>query len=909
MSKTRRSNELLRRLSDCVERDCRRCEDGNRRAELATWHCFLNAATASQLEWAEFVSRWAQARVCGQAALLAAESLALLPPREQVLGSASPIVAAALADDPVAGLPKLRSENCPLSKSLTDLFHVFESFLGAHDASSRIRWGVYYTPPQVARFLVRQLDEALVRDFGLPDGLADLSTWRSIAARHRGIRVPENISPDAPFVQILDPAVGAGIFLAEVVRSVHATVTRRWETENKSPRQIRSLWSRYVVQDLLPRMHGVELLPAALCLAHLHLMSILARTGFQFDRSFRLGLVVGNSLAGPPAMNSMELSNLGDELTRSWQISWQHPHTLVLGNPPFAGISMNSSEWILGILRGRDADGSNCCSYFEAEGEAIRERKHWLQDDYVKFFRYSHWKIEKTGYGLIGLVTNHGYLSNPTFRGMRAQLLQVFPYVDVLDLHGNRKAHEVTPDGNPDENVFEIAQGVAIGVFGKPPTGRPGRLRHAELWGTREQKLAALSDDRCGALPARSLAPAAPLFLFSPTGSSHAEYDAGVPLNQAMPVNSTAAVTARDRFVIDIERDALEQRLCAFRDLSISDDEIRKRFFTRTRSRRYPPGDTRGWKLSAARRRMAKDDRWQSKLRQCLYRPFDRRWIFWADWMIDWPRPEVMRHLLESGNLALIARRQMLPGHSCNFFGVTDTIAIDGVIRSDNRGSESLFPLYLGRDDAADAPPTANFTPAFVQSCNERLEIQCNSVSGDGENATCGPFELFAYIYGLFHSPTYRARYAGQLRLDFPRVLLPCVPQVFWALSDSGSRLIELHCRWREAVDLGAAVEMDSRPNLSARFPRHSDQAIWLNETFHIGPLDESAWLFRMGAHQICRKWLRDRRDKTMDPATLREFWQIATAVGETVKVMAQIDACIDSCGGWKRVFVPAKST
>ncbi|MBI2477204.1 MAG: hypothetical protein HYV60_00690, partial [Planctomycetia bacterium] len=93
--------------------------------------------------------------------------------------------------------------------------------------------------------------------------------------------------------------------------------------------------------------------------------------------------------------------------------------TVVLGNPPFRGISSNPSSWIGKLLRGTAPGDRPAASYYEVDGEPLRERKLWLQDDYVKFMRYAQWQIERTGVGVLGFVTNHGYLDNATFRGMR----------------------------------------------------------------------------------------------------------------------------------------------------------------------------------------------------------------------------------------------------------------------------------------------------------------------------------------------------------------------------------------------------------------------------------------------------------------------------------------------------------
>ena len=288
---------------------------------------------------------------------------------------------------------------------------------------------------------------------------------------------------------------------------------------------------------------------------------------------------------------------------------------MIVGNPPFSGISQQQGRWIVDLLRGSEGGRDGWCNYFEVDGRPLGERKTWLQDDYVKFLRFAHWKIETAGCGIVGLVTNHGYLDNPTFRGVRQQLLATFPRITVIDLHGNRKKKERAPDGRQDENVFAIEQGTAIGLLRRPPAGgadgacargivgRGGaETEHARTGG----RAFGAGRRRPGAVDPR-MVPAAPNYFFAPRlAQAEDEYDGAPRLPDLMPVNVTAPVTARDSFVV-ASREELLARMAEFRDLAVDDDEIRRRYFTSTRSAKYAPGDTRGWKLAEARRRLAAD--------------------------------------------------------------------------------------------------------------------------------------------------------------------------------------------------------------------------------------------------------------------------------------------------------------
>jgi predicted helicase len=558
-------------------------------------------------------------------------------------------------------------------------------------------------------------------------------------------------------------------------------------------------------------------------------------------------------------------------------------------------------------MRGRYRVGRQLgTDYFSACGEPLGERKHWLEDDYVKFMRFAHWQIELAGAGIVALITNHGYLDNASFRGMRESLLDDFPRITVVDLHGNTRNGERAPHSKLNESVFGIEQGVAVGLF-RRPLGKTETIRaHADLWGSAEAKLQALSDSAREPLTWTQLHPAPPYFFLKPTSDDRwHEYQAGHRLCDIMPVNSTAAVTARDSFVIAFDPDELKARLREFANREVSDGEIRQKYFGNTRSTKYRAGDTRGWKVAEARQRLRAEPQWEQHIRPCMYRPFDRREIFWTPWMIDWPRHEVMAHLLSQENLALIARRQMPPAQPCSYFYVSDTIAVDGLIRSDNRGSESVFPLYLDRSGGGLPQQEPNFADAFLRQCEARLGLTCQLNSPTSETRAFTPRELFDYIYALFHCSSYRRRFDELLRIDFPRVLLPREPELFFAMSRCGKRLISAHllqCTdqrspWRRSGLAAAPCPM------GRGYPRYQDQTIWLNADVGFAQVRLAIWEFRVGTYQVCRKWLKDRRHRELSPRELDQYGQILKAIDETIRLTSNIERLLAQHGGWEQSF------
>jgi predicted helicase len=755
--------------------------------------------------------------------------------------------------------------------------HLYDEFLHGFDQQQRKRGGVFFTPQPIADYIVAEVDETLRSECGITAGLAADSAIRN---------------PHSAIPCILDPAAGTGVFLLAVIEHIHRTLAEGWRQEGARGDEIDRRWNDYV-PSLLPRLWGIELLPVPALLAKLNMVIKLAQTGYRFAEPVKINVI------------------LGDALCPSTQSAIRNPQSaipVIIGNPPFSSLSTNSNEWIARLVRGDE----EVRGYIRANGQQLAERKTWLHDDYVKFIRLAQWRVEQAGCGIVGLITNHGYLDNATFRLMRQELLRVFPRARVVDLHGNRKKGEIAPGGGRDENVFGLDQGVAIGIFCRPSAPSrsviEGRIEYAELWGSRENKLQALShgDASTPSLARRVsvFTPRPPQWRFVPSDwASHPEYETAWPLAEAMPIHSTAPITARDHFVVAMSQAELERRIEEFRDLSISDDEIRRRYFMRTRSARYQVGDSRGWQLAGARRIVAADSDWRRHIVRCLYRPFDWRYVFWHPAMIDWPRNDVTRHLvgevsskfnvqssrsitgnstlnLELGtlNYCLIARRQQLPMQPCTFFWIADGLALDGVIRSDNRGSESLFPLYV-RDGGEDGGSgwRGNFSAKFVESCCQRVRMDWLPLGRGDLEGRLGPEDLLAYVYALFHAPSYRERYAEALRSDFPRVPAPRNAALFKAMCLLGREMIGVHLLKHSPDRMAAAYSVLS--------------------TKYSAPDDISQ--FCVGGYCVVRKWLQPAGRSTADP----QFGLIVSAIRRTIELMNEIDKAILRHGGVERAF------
>jgi hypothetical protein len=374
-----------------------------------------------------------------------------------------------------ANVKKIMGEFGKLTGRSDPFLHFYETFLAAYNPAKRKSRGVWYTPESVVNFIVRAVDEVLQTEFGLSDGLADTSKimidWDTGQTNKKGERVI--LPKEVHRVQILDPATGTGTFLAEVIKQIAPKVKVMAE----------GMWSPYIENNLIPRLHGFELLMASYAMCHMKLDMILTELGYKpTGTPPRLSVYLTNSLEeGESANQSLPFAHwLSNEVKQANAIKRDMPIMCVIGNPPYSGVSQNMGAWISGLIE----------DYKYIDGVHFGEKKHWLHDDYVKFIRLAESLINKNREGVLGFITNHGYLDNPTFRGMRWHLLNSFDKIYVLDLHGSSKKNEVTPEGLPDKNVFDIPLGVAIIIAVKKKEGAEGlaEVYHGDLWGERAEK-------------------------------------------------------------------------------------------------------------------------------------------------------------------------------------------------------------------------------------------------------------------------------------------------------------------------------------------------------------------------------------------------------------------------------------
>ena len=724
------------------------------------------------------------------------------------------------------------------------ILHFYEDFLAAYDPKLRKSRGVYYTPEPVVSYIVRSVDKLLKRDFNLPLGLADAAKV-SIP--------PRNGKPkEVHKVQILDPAVGTGSFLYGVVDHIKQTFTGN-----------EGLWQGYVDNDLLPRLFGFELLMAPYTIAHLKVGMLLKESNYEFSGNQRLKIYLTNSLEESNKQIGLTTRFgfdewLYKETMEAGDIKTDAPVMVVLGNPPYSGHSENTGKWIKDMIQ----------PYFNVDGQPLGERNSkWLNDDYVKFIRFGQRRIEQTGYGILALITNHSYFDNPTFRGMRQSLMTTFDDIYLVDLHGNSKKKERCPDGSKDDNVFDIQQGVGIGLFVKKPTSvvekSPATIHHTDLWGVREGKYNWLAENDVESTEWKILNPVSPFYLFAPQNmSSWAEYEESWKINDIFPSNSVGIVTARDGLTIKATANEVWQTVKDFIDCS--PEAARDKFNLSKDS---------DWMVELAQKDLKQSGVARNKIVPILYRPFDVRYTYYTGTPNGFhtrSRSHVMRHMLAGENLSLIFHKREELDVPYSHFLVTDIITEHGLLSSKTTSYQA--PLYLYPEGESRRP---NLSPKFMGELAVKIGFEPT------------PEQAFHYIYGLFHSPTYRSRFSEFLKMDFPRVLMPPNVKLFNELCRLGEELVAYHLMEQVGADL---VKYPVAGDDLVEQVRYADSKVWINKKQFFEPVKADVWDFHIGGYQVCHKWLKDRKGRKLSYDDIHHYCQVVAALSETIRLMDEID-------------------
>ncbi len=738
--------------------------------------------------------------------------------------------------------------------------HFYEAFLTAYNPLERKRSGVYYTPEPVVDFIVRGVDWVLKNKFDLHNGLAHSEKTK---VPWKTDNVGDLEKREVHKVQILDPATGTGTFLAQTIRHIAKQV------KPSAPGN----WDSYVDKDLLPRLHGFEFMMAPYVMSYLKLDMVLAELGYEptKEKPDRMSIYLTNSLTGAnkdiPVLPFAKW--LENEARGAADIKDNYPIMCVIGNPPYNAKSKNNDPWIEHLIEDYKK---------EPGGHApLKERKHVLYDDYVKFIRMAQHMVEKNGEGVVGMITNHGYLDGPTFRGMRWNLMNSFDEIYILDLHGKKRNGDVGLNED-DGNVFDIKTGVSIIIAWRTKhakgTEKPlAQVSRGDLWGERTKKFNALMTTDLDSKLFKKIIPRAPKYYFtSKNYSLLKKYEKGFKITEFMSENSVGIITRKDKITIDIDEAHLWNRIKDIATMSL--EEIREKYSIFN--------DTATWKLP-----WAKDDieeNYDKKfLKKILYRPFDERWTYYtgkSTGFMSRPLKNIMHHFLKDHNLGLITQRKAPQDGSW-----TDIFMTNKIIDVHITGSQSsIFPLYLYPNGNKDLDTNGHSRRVNM---DKKIRKNIEDIATDSKNGKPDEIQIFDYIYGVLHAPDYRKLYSEFLQDDFPYIPYPKDSSEFWYLSSIGTKLRKLHLI--EGWDSPAVYTFKGKGDGIVERVKFNDGKVWINETQYFDSVPEFAWKAFIGEHQPAKLWLNKRKGRTLEHKDILHYQRIIAVLVQTKTTMDDI--------------------
>jgi len=700
------------------------------------------------------------------------------------------------------------------------IIHFYEDFLKEYDPALRKKMGAYYRPLPVVKFITRSVDYILQKEFNLPNGLADTSKLPN--GKHR--------------VQILDPAVGTGTFISATIRTIYEHLKKQGQVGR---------WPSYVHNDLLPRLHGFELMMAPYTIAHLKLSLAFKKTGFwKFHR--RLGIYLTNSLEQSEAQQNLLsfgfAESIAEEAREADKIKSETPIMVVIGNPPYSISSQNKSKWILQLIKDYKT--------------GLGERKINIDDDYIKFVRFAEHFIEKNKNGIVAMITNNSFIDGITHRQMRKNLLETFDEIYILDLHGNSKKKEKAPDGGKDENVFNIQQGVSISIFVRKNERKEklGTVYHAEIFGKREIKFATLNKTEVSSINWKKLSYDELYYFFVPKDFSlKLEYEKGFSVTDIFIIHSAGIKTKVDNIAIDFQKDLLGKRVEEILTKKPSLNEVIQRF-------NLNPKTT--WEYD----KVLKADYDEKYLEIYDYRPFNCRYIYYDKNFLSRSRSQIMDNFFDKDNIGLETSR------------VGDFIFVSKRISDEHFVSDNSFkfPLYVYNSDNLRIP-----------NLEKKILVEIEKIVGEANSE-----DIFDYIYAVLHSPNYREKYKEFLKIDFPRVPYPKDTKTFKKLVAFGAELRSLHLlespKVNQFITTYPIAGSDTVEKLT-----YKNGIVFINTEQYFGNVPEAIWNFYIGGYQPARKWLKDRKGRALTNTDIEHYQKIIVALAETNRIMKEIDSNI----------------
>jgi predicted helicase len=738
------------------------------------------------------------------------------------------------------------------------IVHFYETFLNIYDPATREKRGVYYTPEPVVKYIVRAIHDLLKTHFNLQDGLASKE------------------------VTLLDPAGGTLTFPAEAIKLAVKEFTDKYGDGGLN---------QFFQNHILKHYFAFELMMAPYAIGHIKIAFLLEELGYKMKEDDRFNLFLTNTLDMEDLAQTEipGLESLSDESHRAGKVKRHDPILVILGNPPYSGHSATKNDWTEKLLK-EDVDGAQ--SYYKVDGEPLGEKNpKWLQDDYVKFLRFSQWKIHKAGHGIVGMITNHSYLDNPTFRGMRQSLMNTFNEIYIIDLHGNGLKKETTPEGGKDENVFDIRQGVSI-FIGIKEKGKKGcKVFADDLFGVRKEKYDWLAETKFSKKTYEAAKPGKPFYFLKKDNTKDIKEFLEWPLlENIFPVYNTGIVTKRDGLAIASQKSELIAKINTFKNRTLSDEEVARVF-------NLPLKDNDKWDITKSRVEVNKEANLIDFIKPISYRPFDTAQIFYHDYIVARKVQSVMSNMLHN-NLGLVSGKNWASVGS----KVYDLAFISENILDLNfyrRGGTVLFPLYIYKKENKRKiahsmmlfEPEEKYgsdgrRPNISKLIKDQLEA---SYKKKFESKDLMPEHILHYCYGILYSNVYRKMYSEFLKFDFPRIPFTENHKLFLQIAELGNELVQLHLLKHKLLNKIVTKYKGKGDDRIVKLKYLEERGtLFINEKNYFEGILFEVWDYTIGGYQVLDKYLKSREDRLMnDPA---HFCKVVTSLTLTIEIQRKLD-------------------
>lgn len=710
--------------------------------------------------------------------------------------------------------------------------HFYETFLSEYDPQTRQKRGVYYTPVPVVSFINNSINEILKEDFDKTDGIADKS------------------------VTVLDPAAGTLTFLAEAAKlAVTESVSKYGE----------GVCEKIIQEHILENFYAFELMMASYAIGHIKIAIYLEELGYRLKDNERVKYYLTNTLE----MEELEqvkfpgMSSLSQESHLANKVKKEQPILVILGNPPYSVSSVNKSNFIEKEM--------------EAYKKDVKKERNIqpLSDDYIKFIRFAHWKIENNDQGIIGMITNNSYLSGLIHRGMRKELLKSFNKIYILNLHGNARIGEKCPDGGKDENVFDIMQGVSIALFIKNKKQQSlGQIYYKDLYGDQKTKYKYLEENSIQTVDWEEIKPITPNYFFVKKDYSlQSQYDEFLSITEIFDKYSSGVKTHRDHFLVGFTKEEVLQKIRIF--CSNLDEEIIKSSLNLK--------DTRDWNFKAARNNI-KDINLEEYIYLYAYRPFDTRYICYYPSLIDrgCARWDLMKNFFkENTGLATI---RSFPNKNAFTHAFLSSFIVDIHYSG---GQTYVFPQYIYSNIEKQNLFKTNDTKEQKSNINNQTDLLlCNAYDSKIKSGM-----IINYIYSVLYSNKYREKYQEFLKTDFPKIPFTKQYELFEQLSQIGKRLSELHLLKSQELNIPICKLLGKGDNVIKKVEYiEQEERVCINDNQYFEKIPQEIWQYQVGSYQVCEKWLKDRRKLALSYDDIIHYCKVVTAIQKTIEIQEEID-------------------